>query len=147
MAVSGDPVPTSKILKRVRARWTGEGTVFRGGPREDVEITVDGNTERGPSPMDTLLLGLVSCMGADIVEVMKKSRVPLEALEVSVEGKRAEDHPRRYQRIVIVYTATGPGPDDQKRLDRALELSRDKYCSFTHSLRTDIEIDARIERA
>ena len=39
--------------------------------------------------------------------------------------------------------ATGPGPDDQKKLDRALELSRDKYCSFTHSLRTDIEIDAR----
>jgi len=146
MSASTDAVPTSKILKRVHARWTGEGTVFRGGPRDDVEITIDGNTKQGPSPMDTLLLGVASCMGADIVEILKKSRVPLEALDISVEGKRAEDHPRRYQRIEIVYTATGPGPDDQKRLDRALELSRDKYCSFTHSLRSDIEIDARIER-
>ena len=147
MEASTDAVPKSKILKRVHARWAGEGTVFRGGPRDDVQIAIDGNTEEGPSPMDTLLLGLAACMGADIVEILKKCRVPLEALEVAVEGKRAEEHPRRYQRIEIVYTATGPAPDDQKRLDRALTLSRDKYCSFTHSLRTDIEIDARIERA
>lgn len=136
----------SKILKRVEARWTGEGTVFQGGPPGGVEITIDGNTEKGPSPMDTLLLGLAACMGADIVEILRKSRVALEALEVSVRGDRAEKHPRRYVRIEIVYRATGPCAADQKRLDRALALSRDKYCSFTHSLRPDIELVTRIER-
>jgi putative redox protein len=138
---------TSKVLKRVTARWTGEGTAFRGGPPNGLEITIDGDTKVGPSPMDTLLLGLTACMGADIVSILQKSRVPLESLEVSGRGDRAQEHPRRYLRIEIVFRARGPGPEDQAKMDRALALSRDTYCSFTHSLRTDIEIDARIERA
>ena len=139
-------VPISKIRKQVRARWMGEGTAFRGGPREGVEITIDGNTEQGPSPMDTLLLGLAACMGADIVSILEKSRVPLESFEVLARGERAEEHPRRYLKIEVVYTAKGPGPQHQAKLDRAVELSRDKYCSFTHSLSSDIALDVRIER-
>jgi len=143
----GQAVPASKIRKHVRMRWAGEGSVFRGGPREDVEITLDGKAQQGPSPMDALLLGLAGCMGADIVSILEKARVPVEAFEVSARGERAEEHPRRYLRIEMVYTAKGPGPEHQPRLDRALDLSRDKYCSFTHSLHPDIELDFRIERA
>jgi putative redox protein len=142
-----ETVPIAKIRKRVRARWTGEGTVFRGGPKEDVQITLDGDAEQGPSPMDTLLLGLAACLGADIVSILEKSRVPVESLEVSARGDREEEHPRRYREIEMVYTVKGPGPEHQSKLDRALALSQDKYCSFTHSLRPDIEMNVRIERA
>jgi putative redox protein len=139
-------VPISKIRKRVWARWTGAGTVFQGGPSDDVQITIDGKAEKGPSPMDTLLLGLAACMGADIVSILEKARVPVESFEVSARGDRQEEHPRRYREIELVYTIRGPGPEHQAKLDRALALSLEKYCSFTHSLRPDIEMDVRIER-
>jgi putative redox protein len=139
-------VPISKIRKRVRARWTGEGAVFRGGPSDEVQITLDGKAEKGPSPMDTLLLGLAACMGADIVSILEKARVPVESFEVSARGERAEEHPRRYLEIEVVYTIKGPGPEHQAKLDRAVALSREKYCSFTHSLHPDIAMDVRIER-
>ena len=137
---------TPRNVKRVGLRWAGEGLAFRGGAPNGVPITIDGDSAEGPSPMDALLLGLASCMGADIVHILEKSRVPLEGLTADVRGDRAETNPRKFLRIELVFRVRGPGPDDQPRLDRALALSRETYCSAVHSLRSDIELDFRIER-
>lgn len=139
--------PTSKTVKRVTLRWDGEGLAFRGSAPNGVEIPIDGDSATGPSPMDTLLLGLSACMGADIVHILNKGRVPLTGLEARVRGDRSETNPRKYLRIELVFRVRGPSAADQPRLDRALALSRDTYCSFVHSLRSDIELDFRIERA
>ena len=86
-------------------------------------------------------------MGVDVRMILEKSRVPVDALEVTVEGDRAETEPRRFTAIRLVYRISGPGDEDQKKLERAVALSRDKYCSVLHSLDPSTSIDVRIERA
>jgi putative redox protein len=94
--------------------------------------------------MDTLLLGVAACMGIDIEVILRKSRVRLDELDFQVSGARAADHPRRYTRIDFDIAVAGPGPGDARRVERAVELSRDKYCSALNSLQPDIEITMRI---
>jgi len=78
--------------------------------------------------------------------ILEKSRVPLETLEVDISGDRVQDPPRRYQSLRLTYRVTGPGPEDEAKLQRAVDLSRDKYCSVLHTLRPDLDLDIRIRR-
>ncbi len=131
--------------KRVRLSWLGSGLAYAGhsesgGP----SVVIDGSNEQGPSPMDMLLLGVAACMGIDIQAILRKSRVRLDALDFRVSGTRAGDYPRRYTRISFDIAVAGPGPGDAARVERAVELSRDKYCSALNSLRPDIEITMHI---
>lgn len=132
--------------KEVVLSWTGDGMVFRGGARDGPEVTLDGDSRAGPSPMDTLLLSLAGCMGADVRLILEKSRVPLTSLEVAVEGVRAATDPRRYEEIRLAYRVQGPGEEHRERLERAVELSRSTYCSVLHSLRSDVKVEISIER-
>lgn len=132
--------------KEVVLSWTGEGMVFRGGAPGGPEMTIDGDGSAGPSPMDALLLSLAGCMGADVRLILEKSRVPLTSLEVAVEGVRAATDPRRYEEIRLAYRVEGPEEEHEGRLERAVELSRETYCSVLHSLRRDVDVDITIER-
>lgn len=129
----------------VRLSWLGSGRAYEGRSGVgDPGVIIDGNGARGPSPMDTVLLGVAACMGIDIEEILRKSRVPLEELDFVVRGARAEDHPRRYTRVDFDIVLSGPRPGDEARVERAVELSRDKYCSALNSLRSDIRVTTRI---
>lgn len=130
----------------VRLQWEGEGLRFRGGRPGGPEVVVDGDGTSGPSPMQQLLLAVAGCMGADIVDIMAKSRAPLGGLDIMAEGWRAPQPPRRYTEISLTFTATGVADQDRGRLERALELSRQTYCSVLHSLHPDVELAFRLER-
>ena len=125
----------------VRLAWTGTDLQFDGGVAGGPQIRVDGNSATGPSPLSTLLLAYGGCMAADIVDITTKSRVGMSGLEVDVEGDRAADVPRRYTRIVMRFTARGVAAEDEGKIHRALELSREKYCSVLHSLREDMKLE------
>jgi putative redox protein len=126
------------MAMEVELRWQGEGLRFEaGGPGGGI---IDGDAEVGPSPMQSLLLGLAGCMAVDVVMILQKMRVPLGGLRVRVTGERAPEPPRRFTRIGLVYEVSGLAPEDGEKLDRAIALSRDKYCSVLHSLRPDIEV-------
>lgn len=131
----------------VRLRWTGDGLAFRGGAGGGPEIVLDSNGVAGPSPTQALLLSLAGCMAVDVRMILEKSRVPVEALEVVVEGDRAADPPRYFHALRLTYRITGPTDADQAKLERAVQLSRDTYCSVLHTLRPDMSLDVRIERA
>jgi len=120
--------------------------VFLGGAPGGPEVVVDSDGKAGPSPTQTLLLALAGCMGVDVVMILEKSRVPVESLSVEVEGDRREEAPRRFTSIRLVYRVKGPADEDQSKLERAVELSREKYCSVLHTLRPDLSVDVRIER-
>lgn len=137
---------TSTDLRQIRLRWAGEGLVFHGGPDDGVAITVDGDGKVGQSPMLLLLTALAGCMAIDVRMILEKSRVPVESLEVEVVGRRAVDAPRRFESLELVYTLGGPGDEHQAKLERAIELSREKYCSVLHTLDPDVELDIRIRR-
>lgn len=136
----------SSNQRQVLLRWSGEGMVFEGGPSDGVQIIVDSEGERGQTPMQLLLGAVAGCMAIDVLMILEKSRVPVDALEVEVIGDRAETAPKRYRRMVLEYRLEGPQEEDQPKLERAVELSRDKYCSVLHTLAPDLDLEIRIER-
>ena len=109
-------------------------------------ILMDGKSEKGPGPMDSLLLALAGCMAVDVQVILERSRVPLTGLEVQVTGERAQTHPKRYTRIRLGYRVEGPGKEHQGKVERAISLSEEKFCSVLHSLRPDIEIEIEVNR-
>ena len=132
------------LIKHVTLRWSGEGLCFEGGPEGIPSSVVDGGSKAGPSPTDHLLLGFAGCMGADVLDILKKSRVPVGRLEVDVVGTRAPTPPRRFVTVDMIFRLNGPSETDRPKVERALDLSRETYCSVLHSLRPDLELSFEI---
>lgn len=124
----------------VTMRWVkqlqfeGRGT---GGDRPT--ILVDGDTKVATSPVELLLLAAATCTASDIVIILQKQRVQLEALDIDVDGTRRDEEPRRFTAITFHIRARGEGADDVK-VRRAVDLSIEKYCTVLASLAPDIQI-------
>jgi putative redox protein len=108
------------------------------GKSGTTEVTMDSASTAGPSPMQLVGYGLAGCMAMDVVAILTKGRHPLKGLRVDLEGLRAESEPRRFTTIEIHYSVNGSVPEEA--VQRAIDLSRDKYCSVWHSMRQDIEL-------
>lgn len=148
---SSDPAVTAggaapkPLLKKLTLTWSGEGLRFDGGPEGVPSAVVDaGPTKAGPSPTDHLLLAFAGCMGADVIDILNKSRVPVERLQVDVIGHRAPNPPRRFTSISMVFRISGPGTVDRPKVERAVNLSRETYCSVMHTLRPDLDVTLEI---
>ena len=111
-----------------------------GGKSGDVRLTLDSASKEGASPMQALAFALAGCMAMDVVHVLRKGRHELRGLRVDLTAQRAPAEPRRFTRITLHYTITGSIPDEP--VARAIQLSREKYCSVWHSMRQDIELEA-----
>ena len=108
-----------------------------GGRSGEVGMTLDSEAAAGPSPMQALAFALAGCMAMDVVHVLKKGRHDLRGLRADLSGARADETPRRFTTISLKYTVNGEVPADA--IERAIELSREKYCSVWHSMRQDID--------
>lgn len=84
-------------------------------------------------PLELLLLALGGCTGMDVVSMLNKMRVSFTAFELNLLADRAEDHPRVYTRIKLEYVITSRDADEVK-VKRAIDLSREKYCSVSAML-------------
>lgn len=132
-------------VRRVQLDWTGEGLRFRGAGSDPVTppIEVDGDNASAPGPMLQLLLAAAACSASDVVLILDKMRQPLTGLSVGVTGTRRDDDPKRYTEIRFAFRARGEGLERPK-VERAVGLSLDKYCSVVHSLAPDIQIDSEV---
>jgi putative redox protein len=130
---------------RAALAWTGEGLQFDGGAVEGVRVRIDGDGKAGPSPVILLLVSLAACMGADVVSIVQKMRVALHTVDIAVEADRAEDHPRRLLRVRMTFRVRGGVLGDDAKVRHAIDISREKYCSVLHSLRTDIEMSQTLQ--
>lgn len=128
-------------------RWTGRDDIYEGSRGDGPSIVIDSDAVAGPSPVHALLLSLGACMCVDIRMILEKSRVPVDSLEVRLEADRAENPPRRFTRIRMVFLLSGPAAGDAGKIERAIALSRDTYCSVLHSLRGDIAIETEVRAA
>jgi putative redox protein len=104
----------------------------------DITVKLDSAGAEGPSPMQALGFALAGCMAMDVVHILKKGRHDLKGLKAELIGQRASEDPRRFVSVELKFTVTGNPPQDQ--VQRAIDLSRDKYCSVWHSLRQDIDL-------
>jgi putative redox protein len=117
--------------------WQG-GLRFA-GRSGDVELTMDSPPGPGaPSPVQTLAFALAGCMAMDVAVVLAKSRLTISSLRAHLDAERAPSEPRRLVSASLHFTVKGDVPPE--RMDRALALSREKYCSVWNSLRPDIEL-------
>lgn len=100
--------------------------------------------DRAPSPVELALASLAACTAMDVVSILRKSRQPFTGLTVRAEGVRAEEHPRRYTQVTLVYEVHGEGVD-RRAVERAVALSEEKYCSVSATFRESTAIDTRVE--
>lgn len=128
----------------VSLRWTGEALRFEAEHPSHNSFRVDGDGVTAHSPVQALLLALAGCMAADVVDIVGKMRVGLSALETIVTGDRNAEPPRYFRKIHIRFVARGVAADDRDKLERAIQLSHDKYCSVFHSLRKDIVFSSEL---
>ena len=125
----------------VELEWEG-GLRFR-GRAGDRELRLDGDSASAVSPMETLALALAGCMASDLVHILVKGRIEPRALTARLVAERAPEEPRRLVRVDLRFAVRGPVPAD--KVERAITLSREKYCSVWHSLRPDIAFTTSFE--
>lgn len=86
-----------------------------------------GGEDRGPRPMEMLLVALATCPGMDMLSILRKKRQRITAYEVRVYGDRTEEHPRVFVEITVEHIFTGHAIQPQA-VERAIELTEEKYC-------------------
>lgn len=109
------------------------------------QIIFDSESQAGPSPPQAVAMALAGCMAIDLADIVIKGRHQLRGLEAKITGERAEDPPRRFTRFTLHFVVSGDVPTHA--IERAIQLSRDKYCSVWHSLRQDIDLKTSFEVA
>ncbi|MCX8159596.1 MAG: OsmC family protein [Candidatus Saccharicenans sp.] len=98
-----------------------------------------GGKNRGPRPKPLLLVALAGCTGMDVISMLQKMRLPVGKFRLVVEGDLTAEHPRHFYRINIIYEFTGKNlPAD--RLRQAIELSQEKYCGVSATLKKALPI-------
>jgi putative redox protein len=98
-----------------------------------------GGSSAGSSPKELLLMALGGCTAMDVIPILQKKRVPVEAFEIRVSGNAREEHPQIFTDLHIEYLIRGAGinPAD---VERAIELSTTKYCSVSAMIGATVPI-------
>jgi putative redox protein len=121
--------------------WTGE--LIFDGRSDAAQIVLDSAGRAGPSPVQALGFALAGCMTTDVAHILTKGRHPFRALTSHLVAERAPEDPHRFLRVTLHVTIQGDVPPDA--VERAIALSRDKYCSVWHSMRQDIAFTTTYE--
>ena len=116
----------------ISVNWV-DGLLMVGKSDSGHTITMDGPPESGGEnlgvrPMEMLLLGIAGCTMIDVVTTLKKMRQDLSHCETKINAERATDHPKVFTNIHIQFTVKGKDLDS-KKVDKAITLSAEKYCS------------------
>ena len=132
---------------KARAKWV-EGMAFLGEAGSGHAVVMDGAPEYGGRnigirPMEMLLIGLAGCTGFDVVQILKKGREAVTGCEVEVEAERASEDPKVFTKIHIAYRVSGRGLS-QAKAERAVTLSKEKYCSASIMLGATAEMSTSL---
>lgn len=127
-----------------KVKWTGEGMSFLAETGSNHLIAMDGAPEAGgrnlaPRPMEMLLAGTGGCTAFDVVLILKKGRQAVTGCEVELQAERAETEPKIFTKIHFHFRVTGKNLKFDA-VERAIELSKNKYCSASIMLGKTAEI-------
>ena len=133
---------------RGRIKWV-DGRTFVAESGSGHGVVIDGPAEHGgrnlgPSPMELVLLGTGGCTAFDVLDILRKSRQPVSDCWVELEAERAAEPPRVFTRIVMRFVVTGHGLN-RTVIERAVQLSAEKYCSASIMIGKTAEIVREIE--
>jgi len=128
---------------KARVKWV-DGMMFVGESGSGHAVVMDaapavGGRDLGIRPMEMLLLGMGGCSSIDVIMILKKGRQSVTDCWVELEAERAETDPKVFTRIHAHFVVTGRGLDPAK-VERAIALSAEKYCSASVMLGAMAEI-------
>ena len=131
-------MPTASV------QWIGEQKFVATSPSGHA-ITIDSDraSNKAPGPMELVLMALGACTGTDVVIVLEKKRQKLQSLEVICSGERAPDPPTVWTKLELLYRLRGEL--DEKAVQHAIQLSEEKYCSVSATLRKTATLSWRYE--
>lgn len=138
---------TETVKGSVYLKWVGSQLMV-GIDSRGVPLVIGAQTDSlhkgmGLKASDLLLLAAAACATYDIVMILGKQRQPLQSLEVICTGEQESEPPYKFLHIHLHYIIKG-GIDIQK-LERAIQLSEEKYCSVTNTLKPSVEITSDYE--
>lgn len=120
-----------------RALESGGTLVLDGSP--DI-----GGEGRGMRPMELLLTAIAGCSAMDVVSILRKQREPLESLRIEIEGLRRDAIPAPFEQVTLVFVANAAV--DAHKLERAVSLAVEKYCSVGATLDPSVRVRAEARR-
>ena len=127
------------IIKQIK------GISFVGKTDSNHWVTIDGpkefdGSEAAARPKELLLLALGTCTGSDVATILNKKKMKFTDFELHLDAEEAKDHPKVFTKIHIEFLFRGKDLNSN-HIERAIELSQNKYCPITHMLKSSVEIN------
>ena len=131
----------------VNVRWTG-ARMMQGVDSRGTALSIGFNRDADPvwsgvKPSDLLLLSAASCSAYDVVEILQKQREPLEGLDIQCIGEQITEQPYHFVSVHLKYSIKGAV--SPRKVERAIQLSEDKYCSVLATLRPSLKLSSEFE--
>jgi putative redox protein len=136
-------------MKVVTVTWEPGADRFEAfGTHPGHGIRINAPHEDGPptgfSASELLLAAAGSCSAWDVIEILRKKRQPVRGVQVEVSGEQAADHPNAFVRITLIYRVSGDRLD-RAAVERAVQLSAERYCPVIATVRGVAEVATEIE--
>ena len=110
-----------------------------------IDASVENNGKNlGPRPKLLLLVALGGCTGMDVVSILGKMRIEFDSLQIVIDSDIAEEHPKKFNSVNIIYFFKGKNLAYDK-LEKAVQLSQEKYCGVSATLKDSLKIDYEIK--
>ncbi len=132
---------------KTKVKWI-DGVSFVGESGSGHAVVIDGAPEHGGRnigvrPMELFLMGAIACTAFDVVHILRKARQPIVDCSVEADAERAPSDPKVFTKIHLRYAVAGRGLD-RHHVERAVKLSKEKYCSATIMLAKTAEVTHEI---
>jgi putative redox protein len=111
--------------------------------QEHNAIQLDGDKQNGFGPKALLLAGLAGCSGIDVVDILEKKKVEFSNFSIDVETEQTSEHPKVFKDILITYRLK-TDKENKIKVEKAIELSLDKYCGVSAMLKKNSDIDYKL---
>jgi putative redox protein len=129
-------------MGKITVRWL-EGTMMAASDSNGHSIVIGRSPDEnfvwaGVKPSDLLLMSVAACSAYDVVEILTKQRQPLEDIKVFCDGDQLSDPPYTFTKIHVRYEVRGDV--NPEKLEKAIALSEEKYCSVMATLKKAVPI-------
>ena len=131
-------------MQTAKVQWIGQQKFVAVGPSgHALAMDSDRNSNTAPGPMELLLMALGACTATDIIIILEKKRQKVQALEVICSGERATDPPQVWTSLEILFRLRGEL--EETGVKQAIQLSEEKYCSVSATLKKTAKLSWRYE--
>lgn len=129
-------------MHEVKSVWKGKSVFETETPGG--KVTTSLSEDGGLGPKALMLDALVGCTGIDVVSLIEKMRLDVKDIHIDASASLTEEHPKYYDKVHVIYSFYGENLDEE-RLNKAVELSSEKYCGVMEMFRRFAEVNIEVK--